>query len=937
MWMLALLLVGCLPSGYAATAGEERQFSVVQWKHRDGLPSTAIDALAQTSDGFLWLGTADGLVRYDGFEFVRESMASHGLGPLGEVTALQPVGSGALLAGTAAGVLLRLEGRRVVTATISGSIGALELLPGGFVRVTTANAQQDFFTSSLKPAAPAVLIAKIPDKSHVAIQVSSPDCLKLQPKLVQVASLVGAYTSIRKVLCGRNGAAWVGTGEDGVFLFNGDAPVQHFSRFGGLSSDRVRDLLEDREGNIWVATEDGLNRLRPDKFVTLARRDGLQSDTPAVLAEGVNGSLWIGSASGLQGLSGGRSWLLLPKVEIKALSENEDGSLFALANKGLYLATAAEAKKLAVGVDAGSSDLIAVSHECVWLYSATDGLRLYREGEPPERIPLPSTAASVTSMAAVPERELWLGLADGSVLHLGSSGIQTFTVKDGLPGAAITYLATQPDGSVWIATSNGLVRYSGGRMRRWSSSSGLPGDRLLWAVPDRLGNLWIGYTFGVAEVSIVDLLATYPATGTSLKYRLFDDGDGLQGIPTTRSPGPVALTSDGKLWLTMTEGVAMIDPAHILQNTLAPPTRILHVTADGAEVPIEHEMELKPHNRTLEIRYAGLSFAEPRKVHYRYWLEGFDPGWRDAGPRHTAFYTNLGPGSYRFHVVSSNNDGIWDDSGATLAFQIAPTLYQTNWFRALIVCAVLLTVAGFYQLRFRRNARALKQEYEVRMRERGLIAQHLHDNLIQELMGVGLHVEMADAETPGEARAKAPLTRALQLVQRAIGQGRLTLQQLRQEPLSFAELKRTLHDTATLSGSAAALRFECTGTERLLQAGPAEEVVQILREAVRNAVQHAQPGVISIQAIYGVDRFTLVIRDQGPGIPAEVLAHGIPGHYGLVGMQERAKRLGATLELQTSSGAGTVWCLSLPATFAYQPASDSEQGRRMGRRIQKRV
>jgi signal transduction histidine kinase len=334
--------------------------------------------------------------------------------------------------------------------------------------------------------------------------------------------------------------------------------------------------------------------------------------------------------------------------------------------------------------------------------------------------------------------------------------------------------------------------------------------------------------------------------------------------------------------------------------------------ADGLTIP--------PRTRTLEIAYTGISLSEPRKVRFRYRLEGFDHDWQNAGARRNAFYTNLRPGRYRFQVLATNNGRVWDDAGDSVSFELLPAFYQTPWFLILCALAALSLVLVVYRLRLRLAARELQARYDERMSERTRIAQDLHDSLVQEILGISLQLEIAEEMTPSESMVKAPLKRALALSRAALANGRSALHVLRRRPFTWADMENTLRDTVqSMTGSRDIVPFDSSGTERPIRAATGEELTQIVREALRNAILHAGPDKIGVHCDYGRQHLVFVVRDSGPGISEELLRAGRPGHFGIRGMRERAARIEASLTVNTSPGVGTEWTLRAPASIAYEP------------------
>jgi signal transduction histidine kinase len=401
-------------------------------------------------------------------------------------------------------------------------------------------------------------------------------------------------------------------------------------------------------------------------------------------------------------------------------------------------------------------------------------------------------------------------------------------------------------------------------------------------------------------------------------YDFYDEGDGLKANPELRGSTPVTVAPDGRIWLTTSEGLATIDPAHIRKNLLPPPVQVLQLTADDADVNLENSITLPPRTHRVEINYSGLSLTDPRKVTFRYRLLGFDSQWSQASTRRFSTYTNLTPGKYRFEVIAANEDGIWNETPDTLAFTLAPAIYQTKWFLALCVLGLMLAGILLFRRRVRSAANSLRLRFEERLDERARVAQDLHDNLLQEVMGISLQLEIADELTPPTAAGKPILRRALQLSESALTHGRGALTTLRATALTRQDILQalTLAATSFSEERQRAVQYSTDGTELPLRAGVGEEIVQIAREALRNALQHTQ-GPIRVGIHYAPSRFCLVVDDEGQGMSPTIMESGVPGHFGLRGMRERTARIASTLTIESKARCGTHVQLSVPARMAY--------------------
>ena len=381
---------------------------------------------------------------------------------------------------------------------------------------------------------------------------------------------------------------------------------------------------------------------------------------------------------------------------------------------------------------------------------------------------------------------------------------------------------------------------------------------------------------------------------------------------------------DRSLWFRTSEGVAIVDAQHMATNVVAPPVNIERMVADAADIDTMQPVRLRPLTRDVEIDYTALSLAEPRNVRFRYKLEGFDSEWRDVGGRRQAFYTNLPPRAYRFRVLGSNNDGVWNEAGAALDFTLLPAFYQTRAF--LLLCAVVPIIVswGVYRLRVWQVTTRLRDRFEERLKERTRIAQELHDNLIQDVMGISLQIEVTEELLPGDVPAKQSLGRALRLCKSALDQGRRTLNDLRSGPLSAGDLVTSFSQLTEEFAGDSGIRADVVveGRERPLNAAAGNDVLQVGRQAIANAFQHSHAREIHVLLSYGQQHLQIRVQDDGCGMTEETLNAGRPGHYGMAGMHERAERVGGSISIRSRVGDGTEVNLSVPAHLVYQSGTN---------------
>jgi signal transduction histidine kinase len=366
--------------------------------------------------------------------------------------------------------------------------------------------------------------------------------------------------------------------------------------------------------------------------------------------------------------------------------------------------------------------------------------------------------------------------------------------------------------------------------------------------------------------------------------------------------------------------VQVIDPPHTHENALPPPVEIGALVADRTAYPLESAIRLPPRTRDLEIDYTALSFVAPQKVVFRYMLEGHDAGWQEAGTRRQAFFNDLHPGPYRFRVIACNNDGVWNEAGASLNFSILPAYYQTTWFRVACGAAFLGLLWVIYQLRVRQFHRQFAIGVEARVNERTRIAQELHDTLLQGFISASMQLGVADRQLPADWPAKPIVTDVLKLMRDVIEMGRDAVRGMRLHGEDSDDLERAFSriPQELVVQRAVGFRVLVEGQVRPLHPLIRDEVYRIGREAVVNAFRHSEAVSVEVELEYADRELRVLVRDNGCGIDPQVLQSGREGHWGLSGMRERAGRIGARLKVWSDAAAGTEVELSVPGHVAYR-------------------
>jgi len=771
-----------------------------------------------------------------------------------------------------------------------------------------------------------------------------------------------------------DGSLWLGTADRGILHVHQDK-TDWYTRMAGLSADFVAGFFEDREGNIWVGTNSGLDRFHDVVSPLISTEQGLPDRSQWSLLAATDGSVWSGSPAGVtrwkdgqftvyraqsgQSLKRGKEHLELgPKLPVReifdsglpasvqSLYQDDRGRLWATSSSGLFYFDGMRFVS-AKGISGGNLySMAGDGHGGLWVTNEAHGLFHLEEGNGLEQIPWPRLGAGDNGffLASDPQQGgVWLGMWPSAVLYLNHGQVRArYTQADGVGGGWVSHLRVEKDGSVWAATEDGLTLVKNGRVATLSSKNGLPCNPTHWSMPDDVGSVWLYMTCALVRVSRSDLDAWSADPKRQVHPTVFDSFDGVILMPSRNGGyGPrVAKSADGKLWMVMPEGIGVLDPRHIPFNKLPPPVHIEQINADRKAYwqnlygdASSSRPKLPPLVRDLEIDYTALSMVVPEKNRFRVKLEGWDSDWKDVGNERRAFYSNLPPRNYRFRVAASNNSGVWNEAGASLDFSVAPAYYQTTWFRAACVAAFLAFLWGLYRLRVRQLAREFNMGLEARVSERTRIARELHDTLLQSFQGLLLRFQSAVNALPGRPEeARKRLVAAIDQAAEAITEGREAVQHLRSSATLTNDIAAAVGSigeelaAGEINASAASFSLQVEGKTRDLHPIVRDEICRVASEAMRNAFRHAHAGRIELDLRYDDRQLWLRVRDNGKGIDPKILeADGVAGHWGLHGMRERAKSIGGDLAVWSELDSGTEVELVVPARIAYQTRSTTRK------------
>jgi len=522
-----------------------------------------------------------------------------------------------------------------------------------------------------------------------------------------------------------------------------------------------------------------------------------------------------------------------------------------------------------------------------------------------------------------------MGLQTGLVYFKDGKVRDSYTEANGLGRGRVWDLQLDADGTLWAATDGGLSVVKQGRVATLTSKNGLPCDAVYWRREADDHSNWLYMPCGLVRMAPAELKAWIANPRHTPEITIFDGSGGvrLNSVPIGESCTPrAAKSADGKLWFVSGAGVSVIDPAHLPFNKLPPPVHIESIIADDEAYPPKPGMRLPANVHILRIEYTALSLVAPEKIRFRYKLEGQNRNWHEVINERQATYTNLGPRNYRFHVIACNNNGVWNETGDTLEFSIAPAWNQTTWFYASCVATFLAMLWGLYRLRLYQIRREFNAQLDGRVDERLRVARELHDTMLQSFQAALIQMQAArNIFVRRPEKSEESLDKAINTAAGAIAEGRSAIQDLRLHPASGGDLAQLittagqeLARSEEASGNPPVLGVTVEGARQELNPLLQDEVYRIARELLRNAFRHAQAGRIEVEIRYDSRQFRLHVRDDGKGIDSEVLkAGGRAGHYGLPGMRERVNRFGGKLEFWSEAGAGTEAVLTVPGAVAY--------------------
>jgi signal transduction histidine kinase/ligand-binding sensor domain-containing protein len=949
------------------------QYTRTVWTQEHGLPQDTVRAIAQTKDGYLWLGTDEGLAQFDGYDFTVFNRENGAL-PDNSVAALWAAGDGSLWVGTPGGLTHYRNGKfstftkkdglgdTSVSSITEDQAGAIWVAAGIYVSRLRNGAFTNYSPRQGLPIEAVRVVSCGPDGNvyvvgfggvarydgrHFVSVIGRDEIVDIAGTFLQdrrgnlwVGGSFGLLMRspsgvlhrygiqdglpdnyIRSAWEDRDGNLWIGTDGGLARLENGRFVSNPLA--GPREREWVRCIYEDKEGSLWVGMNSGLNRLCDDIFSVYGESEGLPSDEPTTVYQDRRGRTWIGfHGGGLVQFANGRPARVyttrdgLPSNEIFSIREGRNGDLL--------IAARGAASRMHDGhfVNQELNDplkrMVAFDYfedrdGNLWVASPAGVSQIQGKRS---RVVIPGGSqlnSDAVVLCQTRDGSLWAGTLGDGLWRRKDGELRLFTTADGLASNQMRSLVEDSEGTLWIGTfGGGLEFFRDGRFFHVSTHEGLLSDNISHVEDDGHGFLWLSTTRGICRVRKQEIWDLTLGKIPSIKPVNYGVADGLRsaqcapGYPTSRGG---TRTSDGHLWFPTSRGLAVLDPTERPPSVAAPVVHLLEAAVDGRPVPVNARAILPPGDGRMQFRYTGIHLSAPERVRYSYRLEGLDRDWINSVSRRVTNYNSLPHGQYRF-VVRAEIPGA-SSSETSFAFALQPHFYETAWFRYLCVA---LGAAGIWGI-FRLRVRQIRERFALVLEERGRLAREIHDTLAQGFVGISSQLDAVAFTLNGHVDiAREHLELARKMVRHSLTEARRSVMDLRASALEGHDLPAALSEAALqwTAGSRVQVQVDVEGESQKLPEETEQNLLRIAQEAVTNAVKHSQASQVRIRLGMERRKLSLQVADNGRGFEQNEAFSEMGGHFGLLGMRERAERLGGELQLHSEPGQGTQVKVTVP-------------------------
>jgi signal transduction histidine kinase/ligand-binding sensor domain-containing protein len=947
------------------------QYGFENWTVDNGLPESEIRGITQTLDGYLWIATLNGLARFDGVHmtvFTRKTpgLSSNQFGTImqgregdlwidtvvnglvryhdgsfraygrqqgipGDINGLTDDDSGNLWLLSAGRILRWDQASDRFLDTAPGSPNRLYhnfiweargfwardkdrlqcFIKGRFVDYTLPPAilKDELWGAVLDPTGTIWIetmggtrVRITPDNvSHMVKAHSTPDItfttadrgswtIHVGPRFSRSIEFLSSNQVVSipftHLYEDHQGILWIGTIDHGLFRMQKQS-IKTYTAEQGLADRDTYAIYQDHANAVWIgAWHSGVSRFANGKFTNYTMADGLPGDLVTALFEDREGRFWVGTHKGLTVFENGR---LRPVANpsfvrddvVQAIAQGRDGTLW---------------------------------------FGTRDGLVRFRDGATQFFTKKDGLASNgVYVIITAHNGDLWVG-GNGGLTRIRDDNFTAWTEKDGLASGNIWTIYEDKDGVLWIGTyDGGLERFADGRFTNYTVKDGLYDDSVFGILEDSFGYLWISSDHGIYQVSKADLNAFAAGTLKTITSIAYGKVDGMLTVQCNGGIWPsAARTRDGKLWFPTRDGVAVIDPAIIIHNTVRPAVTIDSALIDNLPAQIENGLRIPPSRADVEINYAALSFIHAAETHYRYRLEGLDPDWVQAGTRRVAYYSHLPPGNYVFHVVAGNSDGVWNTEGKTLNVIVLAPFYERWWFEMLLLLGIgaMVTAAWKFRVSQLQQAQAAQQAFSRQLiasqeAERKRIAAEMHDSLGQHLVvikNLALFLLRSKSDAAARENDAQAITEINDEASSAIEETRAISYNLRPFHLDRLGLTKAIVAMIRTAGTAASIHFtpDLDNIDDLFAEDLRINFYRIVQESLGNIMKHSQATEVAIRLKRSSENVVLTIEDNGRGFtPGAHVSQAPNSGFGLTGMAERASLLGGVFKVRSTLGYGT--------------------------------
>jgi ligand-binding sensor domain-containing protein/signal transduction histidine kinase len=951
------------------------------WQVQDGLPEQTVQAFAQTRNRYLWIGTTGGLLRFDGGRLVLYDRDNTPAFTENNVFNLMVARDDSLWIATEGGGLIRYKDG------IFRSFSAKDGLINDFVRVVYQDSKGQIWIGTDNGlfrfsgermdrvdngnTIPSVAVHAIHEDREGRLWVGGSRLLRLSGNAAEEYRLQGegSQNRVKSITSTQDGTLWVGTigglyrmisGSDsfrrvkdtsgtvrflhetsdgtlwigtighGIYKYR-DHRFSQITSPDDLPSNTALNLFEDIENNIWIGTQAGMLRLSKTPIQTVALPDAADYDAETVYQDH-DGYLWVAAANLFRFHGGKVAQIHFPGisgVRVRNVFRDHDGALWiGTEGRGVFRQNGATLAHY-MTKDGLVNNFVRVFLQgrdgSVWI--ATDeGVSRWRPGGF-TNYQMRDGLCYFSTRTLWEDRnsDVWIG-TDRGVSHFHGDSFAKDPVTEALKNEKIWAIREDSDGGLWFGTrTGGLYRWRFGKLTHYTTAQGLASNSIYELLEDGRGNFWISGPNGISVINRreLDLIAENPSHPLSLTLYGISDGLETTQLYGAEKPGGV-VTSQGEVWFASNKGLVRVSLDHT-QRSGSVPVVIDQVRIDGLETPNRPSLLLAPDNAKVELHYSVIQLRSQEKVRFRYMLDGFDKNWTEAASRRVAYYTNLPPGRYRFRVAAFEMNNPQQISETSVEIVQRPHFYRTSWFLGCCLLSLVALAWGGHKFRIRQ----VHVRFEAVLNERNRLAREMHDTLIQGCAGVSALLEAEYSLDETEASAKDNLLGCARTQLRAtINEAREAVWDLRHASGSATAIDPKLHDmTQQISSEfGVPVCYQVSGRPFDFDQSTAHELLMIVREALHNALRHGQPTKVEVLIAFESNEFSMQVRDNGCGFDPAMALSSSNDHYGLVGIEERVKRVGGTLIINSRPGAGAELTLHVPRKVGVSEAAVAGDG-----------